>query len=156
MKIVVYTEGSCLGNPGPGGYFCVVIVDGEPWPIDGGEEHTTNNRMEMTAAIVALVKIKDGSDFKIEKGTRIEIKSDSKYLIDGMNKWLPKWQKQNWKTTNGRVKNINLWKRLEALSRNCNVKWIHERRGHVNDPVTEVSCEYARRAALSQKRRSRK
>ena len=109
MKITkVYTDGACSGNPGAGGWGVVIISD-RLETYNGGEKKTTNNRMELQAALFVLEKLKN-----IKFDPSLTIKTDSKYLIDGMEKWMPNWKKKGWKTASGKpVLNQDLWKALD-------------------------------------------
>lgn len=117
MSVVVYTDGACQGNPGPGGWGFVHIIDGvtalELW---GGEVHTTNNRMELMGAIAALECL-DGN-------RRVELYTDSKYVLEGFTKWLAGWQQRGWKLASGKpVKNEDLWRRLDIACAPHAVTW---------------------------------
>jgi ribonuclease HI len=140
----IYADGSCLGNPGPGGY-CAIITDGEKKAIvKGGEKLTTNNRMELMAVISALKKIKNVYD--------IELYLDSKYVVDGINSWLEKWKKNGWKTSNKKdVINVDLWQKLDQLlQKHHSVKayWI---KGHSGHPENEYCDKVAKEEAEKQK-----
>lgn len=112
--IKIYTDGACKGNPGPGGYGCIICDEkGTHSVLSGGSVATTNNRMELMAAIIALESVPVNSS--------ITLYSDSKYVIDGITKWIYGWNKSNWK--NNSVKNIDLWKRLDAITQQHNVIW---------------------------------
>lgn len=128
----VHTDGSCLGNPGPGGWACV--FDNNTC-LCGGESMTTNNRMEMTAVIRAL-----------EVNSNVTVITDSKYVKDGIEKWIVGWKTRNWKTSNGSdVKNQDLWKKLDSLVTPCTRwEWV---RGHTGDPGNEKADSLARKCA---------
>ena len=117
-KVDIYTDGSCIGNPGPGGWsFIVKYENGVTKEFNGSENHTTNNRMELTAAIEAINFCK--------KGMIINIYTDSKYLKDGITIWIKKWKINNWKTANKKnVKNFDLWESLEEKIKGREIKWI--------------------------------
>ena len=139
MMIKIYTDGSCLGNPGAGGWAAVLVDDNHREEIFGGEEHTTNNRMELTAAIRALEKI--------SAGTTVELFTDSSYLKNAFtNGWLVKWKSNGWKTA-GRspVLNQDLWLALDELISNRVVKfnWV---KGHAGNFFNE-RCDVLARAA---------
>ena len=109
--ISAYTDGACKGNPGPGGWGVLLRCDGKEKELWGGELQTTNNRMEIMAAIEALENL--------TKPTRVEITTDSQYVMKGITEWLPNWIKRDWKTAAKKpVKNADLWKRLQAASQN--------------------------------------
>ena len=116
MKLKVYTDGACSGNPGKGGW-AAVILDGESQTsISGSENKTTNNRMELLAPIMALEKIKNKSE--------IIIYTDSRYVKDGITEWIKKWKLNNWKSSNKKpVKNKDLWVKLDNSCKKHNVSW---------------------------------
>ncbi len=126
----IYTDGACSGNPGPGGWGAVIITDGGEQELFGSEpETTTNNRMGLMAAIRALEFLKGTSE--------VILYSDSKYLIDGITKWLSNWKTRNWKTASGDpVKNKDLWQRLAAVKEKHHVtfRWV---KGHSGVPGNE-------------------
>ena len=115
--IKVYTDGSCLVNPGKGGWAAIIINDNEKTEIKGSKENTTNNQMELTAPIMALRKI--------PKGSKIQIFTDSKYVKSGITEWIHKWKKNGWKTADKKeVRNKDLWKELDKLSSTFYIEWI--------------------------------
>ncbi len=115
--IKVYTDGSCLVNPGKGGWAAIIINNNEKTEIKGSKENTTNNQMELTAPIMALKKI--------PKGSKIQIFTDSKYVKSGITEWIHKWKKNGWKTADKKeVKNKDLWKELDELSSAFYIEWI--------------------------------
>ena len=137
MKIVIYTDGACSGNPGPGGWGAVLMAGKHRKELFGGEAETTNNRMEMMAVIRAAESIKKGSD--------IEIYTDSKYVMQGMTQWLEGWKQRGWKTASKQpVKNVDLWQRLELALERHQVGW-HWVKGHSGVPENERADELARR-----------
>ena len=117
-RVDIYTDGACFGNPGPGGWaFIIKYENGKTEEFNGSENYTTNNKMELTAAIKALTYIK--------KKTKINIYTDSKYLRDGITVWINKWKLNDWKTSNKKnVKNIELWKLLEEKIKVHEIKWF--------------------------------
>lgn len=120
-EIVIYTDGGCSGNPGPGGWGTVVIADGMAKQLSGGEKCTTNNRMELTAAISALSIVKNTPQFK---GRKIKLFSDSQYVKNGITAWIFSWKKKGWKTADKKpVKNQDLWQQLDELNSALNVEW---------------------------------
>lgn len=137
--IEAFTDGACLGNPGPGGWGVVLRWRGREKELSGGEPMATNNRMEMMAAIAALESLK--------RSSRIAIHTDSTYLRDGMTNWIHRWKQNGWRTASKKaVKNIDLWQRLdEALSRH-EVSW-HWVRGHAGHPENERADRLAGAAA---------
>ncbi len=119
--IIVYTDGGCSGNPGPGGWGCVVIADGEARELSGGEAHTTNNKMELTAAIMALTTIHNTERFR---GRSVTLFSDSQYVKNGITSWIHGWKKNGWRTAAKKpVLNQELWQRLDALNAELKVDW---------------------------------
>ena len=115
--IKVYTDGSCLENPGKGGWAAIIINDSGRIEIKGSKENTTNNQMELTAPIMALKKIPQGS--------KVQIFTDSKYVKSGITEWIYNWKKNGWKTADKKeVKNKNLWTKLDDLSNAFDIEWI--------------------------------
>ena len=115
MEIKIYTDGACIGNPGPGGWAAIIIKENEKKELFGGEELTTNNRMELTAAIKAL-EFCNKQDEKQLFFKQIKIYTDSIYLKEGITVWIKNWEKNNWKTADKKnVKNVDLWKKLKEL-----------------------------------------
>lgn len=115
-KVVIYTDGACRGNPGPGGWGALLTYKGNTRELCGGESQTTNNRMELTAVIQALETL--------TKPCVVELHSDSKYVLQGITEWLPNWKKRGWKTANkGAVKNEDLWRRLDAARERHQIDW---------------------------------
>ena len=125
-KVTIYTDGACSGNPGPGGYGAILIYNGKEKEISGGEENTTNNKMEMMGVIKALEMLKEKCD--------VEIYSDSAYVVNSINnKWVYSWKKNNWiKSDKSKAKNIDLWERLIELISFHNVKFIKVK-GHADN-----------------------
>ena len=115
--VEIYTDGACSGNPGPGGWGVLIReLDKEDTEISGGEKDTTNNRMELLAAIKALESI--------ENNKEIIIYTDSNYVKDGITKWISNWKKNNWKTSNKKpVKNVDLWMKLDNAIQNKKINW---------------------------------
>jgi len=135
-KVTIYTDGACCGNPGPGGYGAVLIFGQHQKQISEGFRKTTNNRMEMLAAIKALQMLKESCD--------VEIISDSKYLVDAVTKgWAKKWKSKNWmRTPKEKAKNADLWKILLELLNNHQAKftWV---KGHAGNQYNEICDELA-------------
>ena len=120
-KIIVYTDGGCWGNPGVGGWACVVIAEGEARELSGGEKLTTNNRRELTAAISALSAIYNTERFR---SSPIQVNIDSQYVKNGITSWIHNWKKNGWKTAAKKpVLNQELWQKLDALNNALNVEW---------------------------------
>jgi ribonuclease HI len=135
---IAYTDGACRGNPGIGGWGVRLIVGGETRDFYGGEKFTTNNKMELTAAITALQN-------SPVKPKRVKVFTDSKYTMDGITKWIKNWKKNGWRTANGDpVKNIELWKELDALMVTHDVTWSWVK-GHDGDIGNEKADELANR-----------
>ena len=137
MTVVeIYTDGACSGNPGPGGWGALMRWDDHEREIKGGAPATTNNRMELTAAIEALDALK--------RPMTVRLHTDSTYVRDGITKWLKNWKANGWKTANRKpVKNIDLWQRLEAAAARHDVEWFWVR-GHAGHPENERADQLAR------------
>ena len=119
--IIAYTDGGCSGNPGPGGWGCVVIADGEARELSGGDRMTTNNKMELTAAIMALTVIRNTERFA---GRPVTLYSDSQYVKNGITGWIINWKKNGWKTAAKKpVLNQDLWQQLDELNASMSVSW---------------------------------
>jgi ribonuclease HI len=141
--IKIWTDGSCLGNPGPGGWGFIATDGKNTAQRCGGEKMTTNNQMELTAVIRALTAAR--------KHNEIEIHTDSQYVKNGMENWIIKWKKNNWKTADKRpVKNQELWKKLDELASAIKIHWVWVR-GHNGEEFNERVDELARTAAESYK-----
>tara|TARA_B100000214_G_C23803272_1_gene551393 strand:- start:327 stop:758 length:432 start_codon:yes stop_codon:yes gene_type:complete len=136
--IKIYTDGACSGNPGIGGWGAVILgINEDPIYLNGGEKNTTNNRMELTAAIEAIIY-----NLNIEN---LEIYTDSKYLKDGIEKWIINWKQNGWKTANKKpVKNKDLWIKLDNEISKHNIKWNWVK-GHANNQYNEKADELARK-----------
>ena len=146
MGIKIYTDGSCIGNPGPGGWAAVILDEALKKELFGGEKSTTNNRMELTAAIKALeycLILKKNSFLNNE----IEIFTDSLYVKKGITEWIKNWENNNWKTADKKVvKNIDLWKNLKELSESKKVSWYWIK-GHSDHPMNDLADKLAKQAA---------
>ena len=137
--IKIYTDGSCLSNPGNGGWAAIINIDGEIKKISGNEKNTTNNRMELMAPINALKNINSKDP--------IEIFTDSKYVKNGITEWINTWVLNNWKTSKKEnVKNKDLWLELHKLNQSLNVKWNWVK-AHAGDPLNEEVDMLAKKAA---------
>jgi ribonuclease HI len=124
--VVIHTDGACKGNPGPGGWGALLRAGVHRKELFGGEPHTTNNRMELTAVIRALESLTRPSD--------VDLYTDSKYVKNGIETWIHGWKKNGWKTSDRKaVKNADLWRELEALADRHTIRW-HWVRGHADDP----------------------
>lgn len=134
-EVTIYTDGGCSGNPGPGGWGIVVIYNGEARELSGGEKNTTNNRMELTAAINALSVIKNTPDFK---SLPITVNIDSQYVKNGITVWIKNWKAKDWRTADKKpVKNQDLWIQLDELNSVLNVKWNWVK-GHAGIKYNEI------------------
>ena len=115
MEIKIYTDGACIGNPGPGGWAAIILEENEKKELFGGEKLTTNNRMELTAAIKAL-EYCNNQEQKQRSLKNLKIFTDSTYVKEGITVWINNWQKNNWKTSDKKnVKNVDIWKRLKDI-----------------------------------------
>jgi ribonuclease HI len=137
-KIVdVYTDGACRGNPGPGGWGVYMRYDGHEKELYGGERETTNNRMELMAAIMALESL--------SRQCQVRLTTDSEYVKKGISEWMVAWKKRGWRTANKQpVKNKDLWERLDVAVQRHNVEW-HWVRGHSGHPENERADQLANR-----------
>lgn len=137
-NIEIFTDGACKGNPGPGGYGCIIRHNGQTKEIKGSEKNTTNNIMEMTAAIVALEHLTEPS--------KVDLTTDSQYLIKGITEWMPGWIRKNWMTASRQpVKNKALWQKLDRLNKTHKVTWLWVR-GHTGHPENERADQLANEA----------
>ncbi|NOQ79586.1 MAG: ribonuclease HI [Gammaproteobacteria bacterium] len=140
-KIYIYTDGACRGNPGPGGWGALMKYNGTEKEFFGGEQETTNNRMEMTAAIQALTQLTRPCD--------VVLTTDSQYLRQGITQWIHNWKKRGWKTASKEpVKNVDLWKQLDALVQQHKVTW-HWVKGHSGHFENERADELANKGIES-------
>ena len=130
-QVIMYTDGACRGNPGPGGWGAHITCGGSIKEIFGGKLDVTNNQMELCAAIEGLAAL--------EEPCNVELFTDSKYVMDGMNQWIHNWKKNNWRTAAKKdVKNKELWQRLDELINFHQVQW-HWVKGHSGDPGNEMA-----------------
>lgn len=136
-EIIIYTDGACSGNPGPGGWGALYIYNNNRKTISGGEKFTTNNRMEMMGALEAMRKLKEPC--------KIKLYTDSKYLQQGASEWMKKWKLNNWKKGNILIKNDDLWKAISAEMEKHQVEffWV---KGHANNIENNLVDELAREA----------
>lgn len=139
---IVYTDGSCLGNPGPGGVGIVILKDGiELDRFSFGETYTTNNRMELLASLSGIAYVKETFGYD----SKIKVISDSKYVVDGMSSWRHGWKKTKWK---GCKKNRDLWEQIDILGDDCEYEWV---KGHNKDKYNEIADVLAQSAAREAK-----
>lgn len=136
-KVIIYTDGACDPNPGRGGWGAVVITPGERYELWGNDADTTNNRMELIAAIESLGSLK--------KPSKVIIYTDSQYLQKGINEWLPRWIKKNWRTTSGKVANQDLWQALLETGKTHDIQWGWVK-GHAGDRNNQRADFLARKA----------
>ena len=133
QRVEIYTDGACRGNPGPGGWGVLLRFGDNEKELCGGEYNTTNNRMELTAAIKGLTAIK--------KGSIVTLTTDSKYVRNGITQWITNWKNKGWKTANKQqVKNQDLWQQLDELSQNHNITWdwVRGHSGHRENEIADV------------------
>jgi ribonuclease HI len=136
QRVEIFTDGACSGNPGPGGWGALLRFNGVEKELSGGEPGTTNNRMEMLAAIRALEALK--------RPSHVDLHTDSTYLRDGITKWIHGWKRNGWKTAAKKpVKNVDLWQELEKVLARHEVAW-HWVKGHAGHPENERADELAR------------
>jgi ribonuclease HI len=135
-QVTIYTDGACSGNPGPGGWGAVLLCRGKEKDLSGGEAETTNNRMELMAAIKALRALKSHC--------HVDLHTDSNYVRHGITEWIHDWKKRGWKTADKKpVKNADLWQALEEEAAKHEIAW-HWVKGHNGDPLNERADELAR------------
>ncbi len=139
--IEIFTDGACSGNPGPGGWGVILRYRGTEKELSGGAPETTNNRMELTAVIEALKALKRECD--------VVIHTDSRYVMDGVQQWLPNWKQNGWRTSNKKspVKNVDLWQELDSLLQKHNIRWIWVKghNGHEeNERVDKLARDFAK------------
>jgi len=139
-RIEIYTDGACLGNPGAGGWGAILRYNKVEKEISGSEAQTTNNRMELTAVISALSALKEACN--------ITLYTDSRYVMDGIEKWIKDWKQNGWRTANKKspVKNVELWQKLDELQAKHEIRWVWVK-GHAGHPENERCDELARAAA---------
>jgi ribonuclease HI len=146
-KVTIHTDGACSGNPGPGGWGAILSFNGRERELKGGEAHTTNNRMELTAAIEALEALK--------RSCAVDLHTDSEYLRNGITQWIKKWKRNGWRTADRKpVKNVDLWQRLDTALARHEVHW-HWVKGHSGHDLNERADELAR-AAIAELRAGKK
>jgi ribonuclease HI len=139
--VEIATDGACKGNPGPGGWGAVLRMGGTERELSGGEAQTTNNRMEMKAAIKALEAL--------NRPCRVTLSTDSRYVLDGLTKWIHGWMRNGWKTADRKpVKNADLWQELLAATKPHQIEWLWVK-GHAGHPDNERADQLASDAAMS-------
>jgi ribonuclease HI len=145
-RVTIYTDGACSGNPGPGGWGAILQFGEAERELSGGETLTTNNRMELTAAIEALRALK--------RPCRVDLYTDSQYVRQGITAWLPNWKRRGWRTADNKpVKNDDLWRALDEVATSHEVNW-HWVRGHADDPMN-IRVDALAVAAMKPFRRQR-
>jgi ribonuclease HI len=138
QHVVIHTDGACSGNPGPGGWGAILHWGDHERELKGGEAHTTNNRMELMAAIAALESLK--------RPCAVDVHTDSQYLRNGIMQWINNWKRNGWRTASKEpVKNVDLWKRLDAALHTHTVRW-HWVKGHSGDQFNDRADELVREA----------
>jgi ribonuclease HI len=146
-RVLIYTDGACSGNPGPGGWGAILSFNGRTKELSGGEAETTNNRMELMAAIEALGALKEPCE--------VDLHTDSKYVMDGISSWIHGWKRNGWRTADKKpVKNAELWQALDEANRRHNVKW-HWVKGHAGHAENERADELARQGMAPFKPRAK-
>ena len=135
-EVTIFTDGACSGNPGPGGWGALLQFGEHERELKGGEGNTTNNRMELTAAVAALETLK--------RTCKVHLHTDSTYLRDGMTSWIHNWKRNGWRTTAKKpVKNVDLWQRLDEAIQSHDIEW-HWIKGHAGDSGNEAADALAR------------
>jgi ribonuclease HI len=141
QRVTIHTDGACSGNPGPGGWAAILTFGDHRKELMGGEPHTTNNRMELTAAISALEALK--------RTCAVDLHTDSEYVKNGITKWIKSWKRNGWRTADKKpVKNVDLWKRLDEALKEHQVRW-HWVKGHAGHPMNERADELAREGVIA-------
>src|SRR5579872_826825 len=141
QRVTIYTDGACSGNPGPGGWGAILSWGDHEKELKGGEAHTTNNRMELTAAITALEAL--------TRPCIVDLYTDSQYLRGGVTEWIKNWKRNGWRTADKKpVKNIDLWQRLDAALAHHKIQW-HWVKGHAGHAQNERADELAREGLVA-------
>jgi ribonuclease HI len=140
-RVTIYTDGACSGNPGPGGWAAILAFRDHEKELKGGDPHTTNNRMELMAAISALEAL--------TRPCEVDLHTDSQYLREGISSWIKKWKSNGWRTADRKpVKNVDLWQRLDAALARHQVRW-HWVKGHAGHDLNERADRLARDAIMA-------
>jgi ribonuclease HI len=140
-RVTIYTDGACSGNPGPGGWAAILSFKGSEKEVSGGEPHTTNNRMEIRAAIEGLNALK--------RACTVDLFTDSQYVRQGITQWMHNWKRRGWKTADNKpVKNAELWRQLDELAAGHQIDWRWVK-GHAGDPGNERADQLANRGVES-------
>lgn len=148
MRVEIYTDGACSGNPGPGGWGAILRHGNNEKELSGGSAETTNNRMELTAAICSLEALK--------RPCEVDLYTDSSYVKDGITQWIKRWRSNGWRTAQRKpVKNAELWQRLDEALQRHDIKW-HWVKGHAGHPENERADELARAAMEPYKKSARR
>jgi len=136
-KVMIYTDGACRGNPGPGGWGAILKYGRHEKSLSGGEKATTNNRMELQAALEALRTLNEAC--------QVTLFTDSEYLKRGVTEWMPNWKRRNWRRKGGQLANVDLWMKLdeEIVRHEINWRWV---KGHAGHPLNERADKLARDA----------
>jgi ribonuclease HI len=137
-RVEIFTDGACRGNPGPGGWAAILRSGGHEKEICGGDPATTNNRMELTAAIKALEALK--------KRSHVTLYTDSRYVMDGLQRWLPRWKANGWKTADKKpVKNVDLWRALDEAAQRHDIvwRWVEGHSGHTENERADLLARSA-------------
>lgn len=136
-KVMIYTDGACRGNPGPGGWGAILKYGRHEKSLSGGEKATTNNRMELQAALEALRTLNEAC--------QVTLFTDSEYLKRGVTEWMPNWKRRNWRRKGGQLANVDLWMKLdeEIVRHEINWRWV---KGHAGHPLNERADKMAREA----------
>ena len=144
QEVIIYTDGGCDPNPGPGGWAALILVDGKKKELSGAEPQTTNNRMELTAAIKALLSLPAPS--------KVLLYTDSQYLQRGITEWMPKWLLKNWRGSSGPVLNVDLWKALLEAMKPHQVRWqwVKGHSGNTYNTRVDALVHQARSTAQKQ------
>jgi ribonuclease HI len=140
-ELTIYTDGACDPNPGPGGWAALLLYKNHERILTGSEPHTTNNRMELTAAVQALSALR--------RSCQVDFFTDSEYLKKGITEWMPVWRNKDWRRKGGALANVDLWKELDAVAQQHQIQW-HWVRGHVGDPHNQRVDTLARQAICKQ------